>query len=226
MGQAVDAAGVFQAAICIEAVFALRFCPTRERGAFANVFKEWHTVSAGGLDEINIEHHHLARTGRLCAGERRVQQGEVFERAARDDASLAIETEDRGRAFEGAEHEGEASIGAQMRCGFIAAAGLVEVDDGTLVEHTQGGSIAGRDIDPAILSSGSIEENMLLQKKFAMRGLDRWELLSQGIGLLSEFDSTENESASKKKERVVETRSSILRGCVSTSRSSPGSTRR
>jgi hypothetical protein len=96
-----------------------------------------------------------------------------------------------------------------MRGGFIPATGLVQVDDCPLVEHAQGGDIARRDIDPAILSSGSIEEDMLLQKKFAMRRLDRWKLLSQGTGLLSQVGSYRKQKCVEKKERVVKTRSLI-----------------
>ena len=60
-----------------------------------------------------------------------------------DDAGVAVEAEDHGGAFEGAEHHCEAVVEAEMGGGLVAAAGAVEIDDGVGVEDAERGAVAG-----------------------------------------------------------------------------------
>ncbi len=64
--------------------------------------------------------------------------------AAGDDAGVAVEAEDHGAVFEGAEHQGEAVVGgAGGLGGLVAAAGAVEVDDGVAgVEDAESGELS------------------------------------------------------------------------------------
>src|SRR5919106_2856974 len=67
--QAVDAARIVLAPICLEPVLALRLGPPGERRALAAVVVERHAKAAGGLHELDIEYHDLPRADRLLAVE-------------------------------------------------------------------------------------------------------------------------------------------------------------
>ncbi len=53
---------------------------------------------------------HLAGAGELGVVEVGGEEGVVFGAVAGDDAGVAVEAEDHGAAFEGAEHQGEAAL--------------------------------------------------------------------------------------------------------------------
>ncbi len=86
---------------------------------------------------------HLAGAGEFGVVEVGGEEGVVFGAVAGNDAGVAVEAEDHGGAFEGAEHEGEARVEAEVGCGLVAAAGAVEVDDGVGVEDAESGDVAG-----------------------------------------------------------------------------------
>ena len=74
-----------------------------------------------------------------------------------DDPSLPIQAQDPRWAGEGAEHESDAPVVAQVGGGLGAAAGQVKVGDGPFVEDGEGIGVAlGREVDVAAGPLGAV----------------------------------------------------------------------
>ena len=70
--------------------------------------------------------------------------------SASQNFAAAVKPEDLGRAFEGAEHDGEPAVRLEVRRRLVAAAGPVEIDDGAVVENGEGLDPARRNVDPRV----------------------------------------------------------------------------
>lgn len=182
-GEAIDAAGIFLEAVVAEGGFAFDLGPAGELVAFADVLEEGDVRAAGGLDEVDLEEDHLACAGDFGVVEVRGEEGGVFVAGARQDAGVAVEAEDHGESFEGAEHEGEAVVEEEVRGGLVAAAGAVDIDDSVGVEDAEGGDVAGGDVDASFRRGGGVEEDLLALDELAVAGFDGLELLAYDVHL-------------------------------------------
>ncbi len=151
--------------------------------ALTDVVVEGHVHAAGGLDGFDGEVDHLSGTGRFRVVVVRGEERGVLGAAARKDAAVSIEAEDERGTFEGAEHQGQAAVGEQVRGGLVAAAGEVEIDDGVRIEDAKRGAIAGREVDSAFGGGGGVEEDVLPFDELAVNGLDGDELFAHGDSL-------------------------------------------
>ena len=88
----------------------------------------------------------------------------------------------RQRAVEGAEHDGEATVGLQMRRRLGARAGEVEPADFVVADHAELARRARRDIDARIPRGGGGEENVLARDEVAQGGREAWIFLGH-VGL-------------------------------------------
>jgi len=96
------------------------------------------------------------------------EQSIVFITMARDNPAVSVEAKNQRRALEGAEHQGEAAIGDEMRSGFVSAAGEIEIDDGVGIEHAERCHISRREIDATFAGGRGIEKDVLPLDELAM----------------------------------------------------------
>jgi hypothetical protein len=195
-GKAVNAASVLLTTIVNERGFAFDLCPARELMAFADVVVERDVHAAGGHNEVDGEVDDLACSGRLDVVEVRREEICVFGTGTWHDAAAAIEAKDHRCAFEGAEHEREASVGQKVCGGFVAAASAVEVNDGVWVEDAKSGHISRRDVDAACRGSGGIEKNVLALDELAMGWFNGRELLAHNRSLENPLEQGDVRSSS------------------------------
>jgi hypothetical protein len=125
-------------AVLFESCVALLLRPALQRRALACVVEERHTVATRGLHQVNVDADDLSRAEWLFVFECRSEQRGVVACVARKACPAAIEPQDRWRFIKGAEHEGDAAVGAQMSSRLAATAGQVEIDNSARVENTQG----------------------------------------------------------------------------------------
>jgi len=78
----------------------------------------------------------------------------------------SVEAKDQGRAFEGAKHDRQAAIGAQVGGGLVAAAGLVQIGDGVLAQHPERRAVLGRKIDPPAAAAEAVKNTRWRSMKF------------------------------------------------------------
>ena len=108
------------------------------------------------------------------------QQRQILVAAAPDRPAAAVEPEDQRRPLKGAKHDGEPAIGKHVRCGFVAAAGAIEIDDAIGIEHAEAIGRARRDVDMPRRRGGSGEEDALAPNKIAMLLLEGGKALGHG----------------------------------------------
>src|SRR6266511_2290624 len=151
-GEVVDAGAVAPGAVGGEGGVVLARCPLVEQVALLGVVVARDRGAARIGDAPDIDHHH--GTGTAVSREPRRQLVPSF-RTGQHDPSLPIQAHDPRRTGEGAEHEGDAAVVAQVGDGLGAAAGQVQVGDGPLVQDRQGVGVAlGREVDVATAAAG------------------------------------------------------------------------
>ena len=147
--------------------------PRRRLRALALVGHERHAEAAGVGDPLDVDADHravlLGQRGR-CRGTRR--------RPPARTVAAAVQAHDPRRPLEGAQHDDDAPVVAQVRDGLRAAADEVEVGDRVLVEDPQRLDRAlGRDVDVAAVAArrGGHEEHALARDPRRQPRVDRIE---------------------------------------------------
>src|SRR4051812_3518225 len=123
----------------------------------ADHLHERHVVAAGVGDALDVDAHDGTLRGGL-PGLREVIA------ARREDLTGAVQAQDARRAVEGAEHDHDAAVLAQVRDGLGAGPDVVEIGDLARAEHLEGPDRAlGRDVDVAVGAQrgGADEEHRL-----------------------------------------------------------------
>jgi hypothetical protein len=107
-------------------------------GALTLVAQERDAVPARVGDPLHVDlDDRAARLGRLGFGEADGQQLVEPGIVGQDDLATAVEAQDPRRALEGAEHDDDAPVLAQVGDRLGAAADDVQVRDRALVEHLE-----------------------------------------------------------------------------------------
>ena len=90
------------------------------------------------------------------SGNRPVERGEGRLVARHGHLASAGHAQDARRPVEGAEHERDAAVLAEVGDGLGAAAGEVEVGDGVLVEHPEAVVALRRQVDVTVVADGAV----------------------------------------------------------------------
>src|SRR5262249_18848216 len=136
------------------------------------------TAPAAGVRDAR---HFGADDGALTRDRREERRELVPARLARLDRLAArVQAHDARAPLEGAEHEADAAVLAQVRERLDAAAGEVGVGDLARTEHAEGVQALRRAVDQAVVGSrrGRDEEQVLRLDEVPQRAVDRLEDLS------------------------------------------------
>ena len=171
-------------------LFRAQFCRTVvKRRPVTFKGKEWNGEPAGSLHRTDSYQNDLT-----CAWKRFEFSIEVIPSGirARDGLTCSVESQDEGLLIETTEHESNAAVIAQVRRGFVAAAGQVQVGDRVLVENPKAVEAFGGDIHAAAgTGCGGDKKHLLLNNEIprllgnAVEKTRHGTSLGQDIGIRS-----------------------------------------
>ncbi len=148
------------------------FASAHQRCALALIRVERHAEAARGLHQLDVELHDLACPSGSAPAKWSASRWAYAAVPAGSTRPRPYRRRIRGGSLEGAEHQGQAAVVAQMGRGLVAAAGAIQVDHRIGVEHAQRIEAFWRQVDAPTLSGRRDEEHVLALHERPQRRLD------------------------------------------------------